>query len=68
MGDLLNLPFRDSCINVSFSQFVLHVVKDKNKAIAQMIRILRRGGNLCVVDLLKGDLNNFYNILAKNWE
>jgi SAM-dependent methyltransferase len=64
-GDLLNLPFRDNCVDISFSKFVLHDVKDKNKAIAEMIRILRRGGNLCVVDLLKGDLNNLYNILAK---
>jgi SAM-dependent methyltransferase len=65
MGDLLNLPFRDNCIDISFSKFVLHDIKDKNKAIGEMIRILRRGGNLCVVDLLKGDLNNLYNILAK---
>jgi ubiquinone/menaquinone biosynthesis C-methylase UbiE len=64
-GDLLSLPFPDNRIDISFSKFVLHDVKNKNKAITEMIRVLRKGGNICIVDLLRGDLNNLYNTLTK---
>jgi ubiquinone/menaquinone biosynthesis C-methylase UbiE len=56
-GDIEEMPLPDNCFDVIVSNCVLNLVPDKNKAFAQMIRVLKPGGHFCVSDVvIKGEL------------
>jgi SAM-dependent methyltransferase len=56
-GDIEEMPLPDNYFNVIVSNCVLNLVPDKNKAFAQMIRVLKPGGHFCVSDVvIKGEL------------
>lgn len=56
-GDIEDMPLPDNQYDVIVSNCVLNLVPDKNKAFAQMYRVLKNGGHFCVSDVvLKGTL------------
>ncbi|MBV5312678.1 MAG: arsenite methyltransferase [Prolixibacteraceae bacterium] len=56
-GDIEEMPLSDNNFDVVVSNCVLNLVPDKNKAFAQMMRVLKTGGHFCVSDVvIKGEL------------
>lgn len=56
-GDIEAMPFVDNSFEVIVSNCVLNLVPDKDKAFAQMMRVLKSGGHFCVSDVvIKGTL------------
>lgn len=56
-GDIEEMPIESDIIDVIISNCVLNLVPDKNKAFAQMYRVLKKGGHFCVSDIvLEGNL------------
>ncbi len=56
-GDIENIPLENSIADVVVSNCVLNLVPDKQKAFAEIYRILKPGGHFCVSDIvIKGEL------------
>lgn len=56
-GDIEEMPLDDHRFDVILSNCVLNLVPDKQKAFAEIYRVLKSGGHFCVSDVvLKGDL------------
>jgi arsenite methyltransferase len=56
-GDIEEMPLPGSTFDVIVSNCVLNLVPDKNKAFAQMHRVLKPAGHFCVSDVvIKGHL------------
>lgn len=56
-GDIEEMSLPDNTVDVIVSNCVLNLVPDKNKAFAQMMRVLKPGGHFCVSDVvIKGEL------------
>jgi arsenite methyltransferase len=56
-GDIEEMPFADNSFDVIVSNCVLNLVPDKNKAFAQILRVLKPNGHFCVSDVvIKGSL------------
>jgi ubiquinone/menaquinone biosynthesis C-methylase UbiE len=56
-GDIEAMPVPGSVVDVVISNCVLNLVPDKQKAFAEISRVLKQGGHFCVSDVvIKGDL------------
>ncbi len=56
-GDIENLPLEQETGDVVISNCVLNLVPDKEKAFAEIFRVLKTGGHFCVSDIvLTGEL------------
>jgi len=56
-GDIEDMPLRDNIFDVVVSNCVLNLVPDKNRAFAQIMRVLKPNGHFCVSDVvIKGEL------------
>jgi len=56
-GDIEDMPLESNQMDVVISNCVLNLVPDKNKAFAEIYRVLKTGGHFCVSDVvLKGEL------------
>lgn len=56
-GDIEDMPLPNDQFDVVVSNCVLNLVPDKNKAFAEIKRVLKSGGHFCVSDVvLKGNL------------
>ena len=53
-ADVANLPVRDAAIDMLLSMNGLHVFADKQRAIAEMTRVLRKQGTLIACGYVKG--------------
>lgn len=55
-GDILELPFGDNSFDCVTIAFGLRNIKDKNKALLEMYRVLRPGGKLVCLELSNPEL------------
>lgn len=56
-GDIERLPLEDASVDVIISNCVLNLVANKDRAFAEMARVLRPGGHFCVSDIVsRGEL------------
>lgn len=55
IADAKKLPFEDNTFEVVFSQFVISLL-DKEKALAEFMRVLKPGGFLGLVEIFKDTL------------
>lgn len=56
-GDIEEMPLKSDQFDVVISNCVLNLVPDKNKAFAEIRRVLKSGGHFCVSDVvIKGKL------------
>jgi len=56
-GDIEDMPLQDNTFEVVVSNCVLNLVPDKNRAFAQIMRVLKPNGHFCVSDVvIKGEL------------
>lgn len=51
-GDIENMPLPDSTFDVVISNCVLNLVPDKQKAFAQIFRVLKHDGHFCISDVV----------------
>ena len=58
-GALTALPLQDDTIDVALIMLVLHHVEDITAVLREVARVLRRGGRLIVLDMVKHDRADF---------
>lgn len=57
MGDIEDMPLPDNKFDIVVSNCVLNLVPDKNRAFAQIMRVLKPKGHFCISDVvIKGEL------------
>lgn len=57
LGDIEDIPLEDNSIDVAISNCVMNLVPDKNRAYAEVYRVLRPGGHFSISDIvLQGEL------------
>ncbi|MCC5867981.1 MAG: methyltransferase domain-containing protein [Gammaproteobacteria bacterium] len=49
-GSMESLPFPDASFDAVSCSSAFHLVPDQSRAMAEMVRVLRPGGHLCMVD------------------
>lgn len=58
LGDIEEMPFESESVDVIISNCVLNLVPDKDKAFAEIYRVLQSDGHFCVSDVvIKGTWN-----------
>ncbi len=66
-ADMYRLPMPDGAFDTVVLQMVLHYAEDPRAALAEAARVLRPGGLLLVVDLLRHDRAELTERLAHRW-
>ena len=62
VADVQSLPFEDGAFDVVVANHMLYHVPDVPKAIAEIARVLRRGGRLCAATNGLGHMQGIYEI------
>ena len=55
-GDATRLPVEDRSVDVVISNGVLNLVPEKDRAVAEIARVLKPGGRLQIADILIGEI------------
>jgi SAM-dependent methyltransferase len=51
IGDAQSLPFADASLDIAVTSYSLHHISDPARVIAEMARVVRRGGRVGVIDI-----------------
>jgi demethylmenaquinone methyltransferase/2-methoxy-6-polyprenyl-1,4-benzoquinol methylase len=68
LGDALTLPFRENTFTASMIAFGLRNITEKEKALAEMVRVIKEGGKVVVLEFTlpkKGWVRGPYSIYFK---
>lgn len=65
LGDSQDLPFGDESFNLVIGRSLLHHLPDPHRGIKEMARVLKRGGEMVVVDTNTSLLSALPRIIAK---
>src|SRR5205823_5072487 len=66
-GDLEALPIDDAMLDAATLMLVLHHVAEPERALAEMARVLKRGGRALVVDMLPHDREGYRQQMGHVW-
>lgn len=66
-GDLYGLDLMAGCMDVAVLHHVLHFLDDPAGAVAEVVRTLRPGGRLVVVDFAPHDIERLRDEYAHHW-
>ena len=67
LGDLEAPPIEDSSVDVAFFSQALHHAQSPERAVAEAFRIVRPGGRIVVLDLLKHNFEQARDLYADRW-
>ncbi len=67
MGDLEGLPIADGTVDVSFLSQSLHHAQHPERAVAEAFRILRPGGRIVILDLVRHSFERARELYADLW-
>jgi ArsR family transcriptional regulator len=66
-GDIESLPIDDARLDAATLMLVLHHLPDPSKALAEVARVLKPGGQLVVVDMLPHDRDHYRQQMGHVW-
>ena len=66
-GDMEALPIDDEQLDVAIVALVLHHVPEPARALAEMHRVLKRGGRVMIVDMLPHDRVEYQQQMGHVW-
>jgi ubiquinone/menaquinone biosynthesis C-methylase UbiE/DNA-binding MarR family transcriptional regulator len=66
-GDLEEVPIRDATVDVAFFSQALHHAQHPERAVAEAARILKPGGRIVVLDLLRHNYEEARELYADLW-
>jgi len=66
-GDLEDVPIRDGAVDVAFFSQALHHAQHPERAVAEAWRILRPGGKIVVLDLVRHNYEEARELYADLW-
>jgi ubiquinone/menaquinone biosynthesis C-methylase UbiE len=68
VSDARALPWRDGCFEAVFSTFAFSAFPDGEEALDEMVRVIRSGGKVIIVDAGEASDGNFVaHLLAQTW-
>jgi len=66
-GDLEAVPIRDAAVDLAFFSQALHHAQHPERAVAEALRILKPGGRIVVLDLLRHNYEEAREMYADLW-
>jgi ArsR family transcriptional regulator len=66
-GDLEAVPIRDGAVDLAFFSQALHHAQHPDRAVAEALRILKPGGRIVVLDLLRHNYEEARELYADLW-
>src|SRR5580692_9552024 len=66
-GDLEEVPIRDAAVDLAFFSQALHHAQHPERAVAEAARILKPGGRIVVLDLLRHNYEEARELYADLW-
>jgi ubiquinone/menaquinone biosynthesis C-methylase UbiE/DNA-binding MarR family transcriptional regulator len=66
-GDLEAVPIRDAAVDLAFFSQALHHAQHPERAVAEALRILKPGGRIVVLDLLRHNYEEARELYADLW-
>jgi ubiquinone/menaquinone biosynthesis C-methylase UbiE/biotin operon repressor len=67
LGDLEAVPIEDGSVDVAFLSQALHHAQHPERAVSEAMRILKRGGRIAVLDLLRHNFEEARETFADLW-
>ncbi len=67
LGDIESVPIRDSAVDLAFFSQALHHAQHPDRAVAEAWRILKPGGRIVVLDLVRHNYEEAREMYADLW-